>query len=85
MDHAAHALRPRRLQHVECPQNVAFDDLTRMAIGVRNRNQRAQMEDHLALARRLPHGIQVPQVPGHDFDGWKEVRRDEPQQTEIAA
>ena len=54
LDDAAHVGPARSLEHVQRADDVRGHELARVPVGVRDRDQRAEMEDDLAALRSRP-------------------------------
>ena len=58
----------RRLQHVERAGDVGFDIGVRRVIGIRNRDQRRQMQHRVAALHRRAHAVRVADVAREDVE-----------------
>ena len=68
LDKALDAIPSRRLAKMQRALDVGIDKAAGRAIGVRNRNQRGQVEDNIDAAGQFLAEIGVTDVAGDDFD-----------------
>ena len=50
------------------PTTLVVDELARVPVRVRNRDQRAEVEDDLAAGERAGDGLGIDEVAGEDVD-----------------
>ena len=50
---------PRRLEHVQRPDDVRRDELARMPVRVRNRDQRTEVQHGVAAGERVGDGLGI--------------------------
>ena len=73
MDHLQDALLQAGLQHVQRPNDIGINKVTRRLIRVWDGNERPQVKDDLAIGNSATHRSGIGQIPEYDFQSGLHV------------
>src|SRR5438094_7200208 len=68
MDNALDFCPARRLEHVQRSLDIRRNELAWMAVGVRDRDQRAEVQHELAVLERASHCFRVREIAPKDLE-----------------
>src|SRR4051812_21685319 len=83
--HESNAARATCLGDIQRAEDVRLEIVTRIAVGIRNRDEGGQVKDEVAALDRLRYRLDVANIAEDDVDFGERCLRDKIQQPLVAA